>query len=151
MCSTCLTSFPPPSAPLLSKSCPSCHSLQFCNRLCLSRSKINGAHPDLLCPALNPGCSALLIHIQKFGTRHLDAVARIISLWLGFKASGDEKGMELIKGRVWGGMARVNQLEKEKERREWYVYIWHLDIFIVWSVFAPVLYKWGTRTEDSGL
>lgn len=120
MCTTCLTLFLEPSPPL-SKPCPSCDSAHFCNRLCLGRAKEAAAHHDLLCPGANPSCWPLLKYIRDNGARHLAAVARIIALWRGAKASGDVKEATRIEKRVWTGMARINQLDKEKERREWYV------------------------------
>lgn len=120
MCTTCLSMFPQPN-PALSVACPSCHTAHFCNRLCLSRAKLSGAHHDLMCPAKNPGCADLLKYIASNGSRHLDATSRIVALWLSERSAGNQEVASQIERRVWGGMARINQMDKEKERKEWCV------------------------------
>jgi hypothetical protein len=35
------------------------------------------------------------------------------------RESGDEEALKALEARVWGGMARVNQVEKESERKQW--------------------------------
>ena len=38
------------------------------------------------------------------------------------REEGQEDELKSFEDRVWKGMARVNQLDKLKERNEWYVY-----------------------------
>lgn len=58
-------------------------------------------------------------YIQQQGWRDLQAVSRIIARWRAVRESGDEEELKGMEGRVWSGMARVNQVEKESERKQW--------------------------------
>jgi hypothetical protein len=49
----------------------------------------------------------------------LECVARIIALWRGLRESGQDEELKSLEERVWKGMARVNQVDKLKERKEW--------------------------------
>jgi hypothetical protein len=68
---------------------------------------------------LNPGCDPLLAFIRQEGFRDLECVARIIALWRGLRESGQDEELKSLEERVWKGMARVNQVDKLKERKEW--------------------------------
>jgi len=99
--------------------CPHCQQTAFCNRLCYSRREQSASHHDLLCPGLNPGCVPLLEFIKQEGWRDLECVSRILAHWRALREEGDEERLKLLEDRVWKGMARVNQLDKLKERNEW--------------------------------
>lgn len=100
-------------------SCPHCQMAGFCNRLCFSRREVSASHHDLLCPGQNPGCEPLLAFIRSEGWRDLECAARIIAMWRALRESGQEEELKNLEERVWKGMARVNQVDKMKERREW--------------------------------
>jgi len=102
--------------------CPHCGKAGFCNRLCYSRREVFASHHDFLCPGLNPACAPLLDFIQQEGFRDLECAARIVALWRALREEGQEDELKSFEDRVWKGMARVNQLDKLKERNEWYVY-----------------------------
>ena len=40
-------------------------------------------------------------------------------MWRALRESGQEEELKNLEERVWKGMARVNQVDKMKERREW--------------------------------
>jgi hypothetical protein len=117
MCSHCLTLFTGPSRLLVE--CPNCEDATFCNRLCYGRREDTSSHSDLLCPGTNPAAIPLLSYIQELGWRDLQAAARIVAKWRILRESGDEEALKALEARVWGGMARVNQVEKESERKQW--------------------------------
>ncbi|OCF34784.1 protein lysine methyltransferase SET5 [Kwoniella heveanensis CBS 569] len=115
MCSQCFNLFERP-APPMSVPCNYCPEAHFCNRLCYAKAR---GHHDLLCPGQNKEAASLLSFIRQKGTRSLDAVARIIALWRGEREWGDKDRAKAIEDRVWKGIARVSQKDKETERREW--------------------------------
>lgn len=116
MCAQCFTLFNQRNPPL-SVGCPNCDSAHFCNRLCLAKAQSSAHHP-LLCPGQNPGALELLVYIHKTGSRHLEAVAKMIAKWRGEREWGSDAS--LVEQRVWS-FARVNVEQKQKERREWSV------------------------------
>ncbi|WVF66642.1 hypothetical protein IAT40_001383 [Kwoniella sp. CBS 6097] len=139
MCSQCFNLFERP-APPMSVPCNYCPEAHFCNRLCYAKARGSasssapssssspasshshiggGGHHDLLCPGQNKDAASLLSFIKQKGTRSLDAVARIIALWRGEREWGDMERAKAIEDRIWKGMARVSQKDKEAERREW--------------------------------
>lgn len=59
--------------------------------------------------------------VQKSGWRDLECVAKIMARWRILRETGDGEEARRLEERVWGGMARVNQVTKEKERMEWWV------------------------------
>ncbi|WVQ94251.1 hypothetical protein IAU59_001330 [Kwoniella sp. CBS 9459] len=129
MCSQCFNLFERP-APPMSVPCNYCPDAHFCNRLCYAKARGSassssstqiggGGHHDLLCPDQNKDAASLLSFIKQKGTRSLDAVARIIALWRGEREWGEEQKAKAIEDRIWKGMARVSQKDKEAERREW--------------------------------
>ena len=110
-----------PQSPALSVSCAHCDMAYFCNRLCQSKANSSASHHDLLCPGQNEAALDILKHIHQQGSRHLDAVAKIIALWRGARDGGDSILASDIDRRIWGGMARISIEKKEMERREWCV------------------------------
>ena len=119
MCTQCFNLFTSP--PKFAVQCQHCARATFCNRLCYGRREVSAAHLDILCPGQNGACVPLLNMFQKSGWRDLEAVTRIIAHWRILRDSGDLEGAKAVEERVWKGMARVNQITKEKERLEWWV------------------------------
>ena len=117
MCSTCFNLFT--SAPKFAVDCKHCGQATFCSRLCYGRREDSAAHLDILCPGQNLACVPLMTMVQKSGWRDLEAVTKIIAKWRVLRESGDDEGAKVVEERVWKGMARVNQITKEKERLEW--------------------------------
>lgn len=113
LCTQCFNLFT--SAPKFAVHCQHCGQATFCSRLCYGRREDNAAHLDMLCPGLNPACEPLMKAIEKTGDRELECVAKIIAKW----RLSDEAEADKIEERVWKGMARVNQVTKEQERKEW--------------------------------
>jgi hypothetical protein len=68
---------------------------------------------------LNPGCEPLLEFIQQEGWRDLECASRIVAQWRALREEGDEEKLKSMEDRVWKVIARVNQLDKLKERNEW--------------------------------
>lgn len=117
MCTHCLTLFN--GQERFKVECKDCGSAVFCNRLCYGRREETSSHSDLLCPGINPASGPLVEYTQREGWRDLQAVSRIIARWRVLRESGDEEALKGMEGRVWGGMARVNQVAKESERKQW--------------------------------
>lgn len=119
MCSQCFNLFT--SEPKFAVTCQSCGQATFCSRLCYGRREDSAAHLDLLCSGQNLASEPLLALIRKSGWRDLECVAKMVAKWRTVRQAGDEDEAKKLEERVWKGMARVNQVTKESERREWYV------------------------------
>lgn len=117
MCSQCFNLFTSP--PKFAVHCQHCGQATFCSRLCYGRREESAAHLDLLCPGQNLACEPLLALAHKQGWRDLECVAKVVAKWRFLREAGDGAEAKRIEERVWGGMARVNQITKETERREW--------------------------------
>jgi hypothetical protein len=100
--------------------------------------------------------------IQQEGFRDLECAARIVALWRALREEGQEDQLKSFEDRVWKGMARVNQLDKLKERNEWSVYysrimfkaklIGHWWQRLVWQTFTkPIHYFLGLSTQPRAI
>ena len=123
MCSQCFVMFDRPN-PALSVSCAHCDMAVFCDRRCFNKAQDTASHHDLLCAGQNPPALELLklIHQSSAGRHHgrlIDGVARIIAIWRGYKAAGNDGRAEQIEHRVWGGMARINLGTIQRSRPTW--------------------------------
>lgn len=113
LCTHCLTQWPQPDPPL-SVECSRCSEAHFCNRLCSARAKVQGSHVDLLCEGVNPACERLnKLVAQEW--RSLDAVARILALWL---AARGTPAVDVIEKRL-EATARINMRTRESEKADW--------------------------------
>ncbi|WVR03175.1 hypothetical protein IAU60_000166 [Kwoniella sp. DSM 27419] len=141
MCSQCFNLFPQP-APPLSVPCAYCSEAHFCNRLCQAKARQSG-HNDLLCPGQNKEVASLMRFVREKKARSVDAVARILARWRSEREWGEEGKADEIDRRVWGGMARISQKDKEAERREWEfigsprLEEWHFTHMLLLKVLNP--------------
>lgn len=101
--------------PPLSVECSKCSDAHFCNRLCASRAKTSGSHVDLLCEGVNPASAGLNSLVQKMGWRTLDAVARILALWLSARGTPE---LEIIEKRL-AATARINIRTRDSDLGDW--------------------------------